>query len=194
MMIRGGMEPSSPNKPTSPESLNPYAPPKAVLTEGVPIVLDLNRHGPARLSKRFANHLIDSVGHYFLGAVVTASLAYLRDAGWSVGSFLEQLGFLGNLVFGICIAAGYYIYFETLFSITPGKWITGTRVVTTAGTKPSFGVIFKRTLCRMVPFEAFSFLGESSQGWHDRWSGTLVVDIRNPVTDKLLPSIQKLYR
>lgn len=42
------------------------------------------------------------------------------------------------------------------------------------GEKPSFSVIFKRTLCRLIPFDGFSFLG--SRGWHDSISDTYVVE------------------
>lgn len=32
-----------------------------------------------------------------------------------------------------------------------------------------------RTLCRLIPFEALSCLGEKSRGWHDRLSRTWVI-------------------
>lgn len=180
--------------PANEDTRNPYAPPKAVLTTGPQVVVSLNRYGPAKLSKRFGNYLIDHLGHLALSAIVTAGLTFLEQAGWSVSILMEQLGFFWNVLFGVVISGSYYIYFESIFGRTPGKWITGTQVVTMSGTKPSFGQIVKRTLSRMVPFEPFSFLGDNSLGWHDRWSGTMVVDIRNEMTDKLSPSLQKYYR
>ena len=45
------------------------------------------------------------------------------------------------------------------------------------GTKPRFGQVIGRTLCRFVPFEAFSFFGE--RGWHDKIPKTRVVMARD---------------
>jgi uncharacterized RDD family membrane protein YckC len=54
-----------------------------------------------------------------------------------------------------------------------GKLLFGTFVVSASGAKPAFGQIVKRTLCRYIPFEPFSFFGET--GWHDSISKTRVV-------------------
>ena len=70
------------------------------------------------------------------------------------------------------------MFFEAVFQRSPGKFLTGTKVVNESGGKPTFGQILGRSLCRFIPFEAFSFLfGDSSRvvGWHDKFSGTLVV-------------------
>lgn len=96
-----------------------------------------------------------------------------RSAVLIVLSKLSGEGLVAVLFFW----AGYYILFEWAFGRTPGKWLTGTRVVTNAGKRPRFGQIVGRTLSRYVPFEPFSFLGRSRRGWHDRWSGTRVVRV-----------------
>jgi uncharacterized RDD family membrane protein YckC len=54
-----------------------------------------------------------------------------------------------------------------------GKLLSGTVVVNEAGGKPTIGQVFARTLCRFIPFEAFSFLGK--RGWHDSIPKTHVV-------------------
>ncbi|HEX2675275.1 MAG TPA: RDD family protein, partial [Polyangiales bacterium] len=72
----------------------------------------------------------------------------------------------------------YYIFFEAVFGRTPGKMLTGTRVVTVDGGTPSFTQILGRNLARYVPFEPFSFFGDDAVGWHDSWSGTRVVKVR----------------
>lgn len=86
-------------------------------------------------------------------------------------------GALGGRLIGIATLVAYYVLFEAIFGRTPGKLITGTRVVTLDGAKPGFGQIIGRSFARLVPFEPFSFLG-SRGGWHDRWSGTRVVRVR----------------
>lgn len=57
-----------------------------------------------------------------------------------------------------------------------GKYITGTKIVMIDGTEPSFSNYMIRTLTRIIPFDALSFLGEN--GWHDKWSDTRVINIR----------------
>lgn len=75
----------------------------------------------------------------------------------------------------IGIVLSYYIFFEGLFGWTPAKLITRTKVIGKSGTKPNLNEVIGRTLLRLVPFEIFSYMGKSALGWHDRWSGTMVV-------------------
>ena len=66
--------------------------------------------------------------------------------------------------------AGYILYywaFESLTGKTIGKYITRTRIVKEDGSQPSSINILGRSLCRYIPFEAFSFLGSEGKGWHD---------------------------
>jgi hypothetical protein len=41
---------------------------------------------------------------------------------------------------------------------------------------------FIRNISRLVPFDILSFLGEN--GWHDSWSDTRVVNIKNYEAEK----------
>ncbi len=85
----------------------------------------------------------------------------------------DQLIFIGVYV-------AYYIFFEHfLGGKTLGKFITRTRVVSKDGQRPSFENIIGRSFSRVVPFEAFSFLGSKPSGWHDDWSNTIVIDERH---------------
>jgi uncharacterized RDD family membrane protein YckC/type II secretory pathway pseudopilin PulG len=68
----------------------------------------------------------------------------------------------------------YYLVFESIWQRTPAKWLTKTKVVMNDGSKPDFMHILGRTFSRIIPFESLSFLF-SPVGWHDRFSGTLVV-------------------
>lgn len=60
---------------------------------------------------------------------------------------------------GICIAFYfiYYVSFEVISGRTLGKFLTGTRVVTSRGLALSVPTAFVRTLCRFLPFEPMSF-------------------------------------
>jgi uncharacterized RDD family membrane protein YckC len=56
--------------------------------------------------------------------------------------------------------------------------ITGCKVVNEKGGRPSFGQILGRTFARLIPFEAFSFLGTTGRGLHDSVAKTFVVKCR----------------
>ncbi|MCA9066572.1 MAG: RDD family protein, partial [Planctomycetaceae bacterium] len=73
----------------------------------------------------------------------------------------------------------YYVFMEAVFQRSLGKLVTGTMVVAADGSRPSFGKILGRSFARIIPFEAFSFLGSKTPtGWHDTLSGTRVVKTR----------------
>lgn len=76
-------------------------------------------------------------------------------------------------LFWLLIVVTYYISFEALFSRTPGKFLTGTKVITNTGEIPGITTIALRTIIRFVPFDTVSFL--FPPGWHDAWSKTMVV-------------------
>jgi hypothetical protein len=84
----------------------------------------------------------------------------------------------------------YYFAFETLWQRTPGKFITGTKVLTYDGTKPAAKTIALRTMVRFVPFEPLSLLGKEAYGWHDKWSGTVVVRTKTMQQDLAEPPLQ----
>jgi uncharacterized RDD family membrane protein YckC len=81
-----------------------------------------------------------------------------------------------QFIYTICYIGIFYIMCESIWTVTPGKILTGTRLSTFAGEKPGAAHIIGRTLLRFVPLEGFSFLGSSTRGWHDSFSGTYVVE------------------
>lgn len=129
----------------------------------------------ASKSKRFANYLIDRtvvfLFVFLLGAVFTILYPYHPIFESEVSSLYDYgLSAVLNLIF--------YIAFESTLHQTPGKLITKTKVVTQYGEKPDTRAIIGRSFARLIPFEAFSFLGESLTGWHDNLSKTIVIDLR----------------
>ncbi len=116
--------------------------------------------------KRMANFSIDCL---ILINGISALIAY------SVISF-EWYGLFEYWWFiWIGIVLFYYIFFEGFFGWTPGKLVTRTKVIGKSGAKPDFGEVVGRSLLRFMPFEIFSYMGKSALGWHDRWSGTMVI-------------------
>jgi uncharacterized RDD family membrane protein YckC len=145
---------------------NPYAPPQSnVAAPAAAIDGDLI---DATNGTRFANLIIDSICRllFALAVGVACGLA---------GIDVRPMGV--SFLFGLVTIFGYYVLLEGMFGFTVGKLITGTRVVALDGSKAKFGAVVGRTLSRFVPFEPFSFLGNTA-GWHDRWSGTRVIRVR----------------
>lgn len=58
------------------------------------------------------------------------------------------------------------------------------------GKRPTFKKIIIRTLCRFVPFDLYSCLGDPSFGLHDEWSKTFF--IKKNELQKLLDEIENL--
>jgi uncharacterized RDD family membrane protein YckC len=122
----------------------------------------------ASTGKRFANLIIDSIVFYALAALAGVVLAL-------TGNVQVATGPIASNVIAFLIILIYYMVMEGATGVTIGKLITKTKVVTESGDKPSFGQIAGRSFCRLIPFEAFSFLG-GNPGWHDTITSTFVVN------------------
>lgn len=149
------------------ENFNPYAPPKSDV--------DLPDAGraivPAGKGRRLATLAIDYVLFIVLSACIGVIIALVfGEKG------VQALESVPDIVIGVLIMFAYYVFFEGIWGRTPGKFILGTIVVSESGDRPSLGQVIGRTLCRFIPFEPFSFLGE--RGWHDRIPKTLVVLVK----------------
>jgi uncharacterized RDD family membrane protein YckC len=125
----------------------------------------LKDYSMASQGKRFANYLIDRIIIFILSVIIQFLLMswelYITDR-------------LTSILITMLILVCYYITIEGSTGKSIGKMITGTRVLTDDFEKPEFGIIVKRSFCRIIPFDAFSFLG--SAGWHDTISNTIVVE------------------
>jgi uncharacterized RDD family membrane protein YckC len=130
---------------------------------------------PTTRTKRFLNLLIDTVFFYILLFAIIG-LFTLVEAG--TAESMDQANPLIVQLIGTLLFAAYYAVFEAWLGKTPGKIITKTKVVDNEGKKPGFKAIVGRSLARIIPFEAFSFLRETPIGIHDRMSQTMVIDDR----------------
>ena len=69
----------------------------------------------------------------------------------------------------------YYVAMEGILGRTVGKYLTNSSVVDADGYRPSFIQILIRSISRLIPLEALSFLAGDAVGWHDKLSKTRVV-------------------
>lgn len=112
--------------------------------------------------------IIDVICYYILMII----LAVIFDL---VGLGIDFNNTLMVYAFGLPVHFLYHSSLETVFGKTVGKMITKTRVVDEGGDKINFSEAAVRSLCRFIPFEAFTFLG-SGLGLHDRLSKTRVIN------------------
>ncbi len=127
---------------------------------------------PVKHGKRFANWLVDWI-------LITIIF-------WEYNFFLKyekivtdsDINFKAYLI-AAAIVVIYYALFEGVFKTTAGKCATNTMVVSEDGEHPNFDQIGSRAFYRVIPFDAFSFLGAEARGWHDTLSKTYVVNCVN---------------
>lgn len=117
-------------------------------------------------STRFANYIIDIIASTILTMILSLVLIPLSN----YQTLQEILNYL-VLIIGY---SGYYIFMETKYQKTIGKFITKSIVVKKDGSKPEFIDIVKRTFCRLIPFDNISFIF-TPNGFHDRLSNTTLI-------------------
>jgi uncharacterized RDD family membrane protein YckC len=158
---------------------DPYAAPTAAIDD----VHDRLSLVPASRWRRFANLLVDYIGLALLGMIL--GMAVVLVGGNPALQALNTPNPLRDMGFGIVTALLYYTPLEAFFGCTLGKLVTGTRVVDERGGAITWKQALGRTVCRFIPFEAFSVLFSSDdplRGWHDRLPRTFVV-LRRGVAD-----------
>ena len=128
--------------------------------------------------QRFVNVIIDYVARIaltFLIGIVAGTIGVLTG-NEEILIFFQNITRIQELTIGLVVLLIYYNVFEIFFGTTIGKLFTKTVVVDVYGEKPNANAILIRSLCRLIPFEVFSFFGTPCIGWHDSLSKTYVVN------------------
>lgn len=121
-------------------------------------------------------------GHFFIDIICIQ--IFITITQYLLGMLIVLVGIdnpfgltvaLISSLIGLLLFPFMYFFTEYFWQQTPGKLLTNSIVIDEYGNKPNFRQIALRSLIRIVPFEAFSCLGDFSYGWHDRWSDTFVV-------------------
>ena len=127
--------------------------------------------------QRLMNFLIDLVIQYIIWISAGTIIDIIADITKSdaLSNWIESLNPTEKAFSALVIVILYYGLTDLYFSRSLAKYFTKTVVVLKDGSKPDFKTILIRTLCRLIPFDAFSFLGNVPRGWHDSLSQTYVV-------------------
>lgn len=121
--------------------------------------------------QRLANYLIDLIFCIILVLTCKDILDNTR--------FAELFPLISQFLLPSAVVVAYYTIQESLFGLSIGKLITGTRAVGEDGSDLTPTKAFRRSMCRLIPFEQFSFLDKKQpKGWHDRIPDTKVITIR----------------
>lgn len=128
----------------------------------------------ASSGQRIANYIMDVIIQYVIYFVLIMIIAIIAGALGATSVPYWISGFSGTVLF-LVFMMSYYTLTESYLSRSFAKYITKTMVVMEDGSKPDGQTIFRRSLCRLIPFEIFSFLGSYGRGWHDTISDTYVV-------------------
>jgi uncharacterized RDD family membrane protein YckC len=132
----------------------------------------------ASSGKRLANYLLDAVGFYGFTFLLGGAMALISASSLDYLEYLEEhpaeQRIIALIIYGIYMGLLEMMLKGRSF----GKLITRTAVVTANGEPVSAGKLFLRGICRAVPFEVFSGLGTPCAPWHDKWTNTLVIDLK----------------
>lgn len=134
-------------------------------------------HVPPEARRTVSNYA--RLADWFLDLVhLVLILVPHMDMVMRVGWRWEWLGSLRDFptVFLLLSLTVYYFSQEVVFLRTIGKLHNRSFVVCERGRIVS---VLIRTVARLLPFEAFSFIG-NREGWHDRLSST-TVEVRRPL-------------
>lgn len=132
----------------------------------------------ASVGQRLANYIIDFLVFYALIFAVAFVAAALVPGAAEFFASLEDTPSIMDRIYTLISYGLYMSFVEAIFKgRSLGKLITRTAAISEEGERLTFKKAFSRGLVRMVPFDQLSALG--GRPWHDRWTGTRVIKLRN---------------
>jgi uncharacterized RDD family membrane protein YckC len=135
----------------------------------------------ANLGKRLLNWLLDNLFIYLLILITFDLIIIAGYRDWLL-QLVEDMNsnILKVYLLNAAFQTTYYTIAEGMTGSTIGKYITKTKVLTQSGEHISLKKALDRSVCRLLPFEAFSILLKNDgKAWHDSITGTQVV-LRTP--------------
>ena len=127
---------------------------------------------------RFLNYIIDLIFYIIVYTLFITAIQVIEELifdDYYITDFINSMPAIFDRI------SPYLLYFLVNFIFEKytngrsiGKIITGSKVVMIDGSEPTTKDYLIRNLCRVIPFDALTFLG--SNGWHDKISKTTVVN------------------
>ncbi len=117
---------------------------------------------------RILNFIIDTLLVFFI------SFGFYRWHSFYV--FYYHVGDIDFYIFFWVTLVIYYIIFETIFTRTPGKWLSMSKVVNLRNKRPAFWQVLVRSFTRVIIID-FLFIPFLDATLHDFVSKTKVVEI-----------------
>jgi uncharacterized RDD family membrane protein YckC len=140
----------------------------------------------ASKQKRFLNFIIDGVIKL---VIVRLAITVLNIS--EIAKEINSLDLTGRYLFWSVISLVYYGMTEVFLARSPAKYFTKTIVVMEDGSKPDIITILARTILRILPFEALTFLRGRTLGLHDKNSKTYVV-IKSKLEEQIKEHLELL--
>lgn len=117
------------------------------------------------IGTRVLNFLVDSL--------ILAFITIPSYQAWNIGVRFYHFPFLNYWAYTFIILVIYYIFFETIFQKSPGKWLSYSQVSTLDNKKPSFPQIILRSIARVF-LPGIFFIPFTDKTLHDILSNTYV--------------------
>lgn len=117
--------------------------------------------------------------NFIVDSILAALLAFGAFNWWDFYVYYYGIQYIPFYYFLAAVTFLYYLFFEAIFSRTPGKWLSLSKVVNAKGAKPSFGQIIIRCAMRIIGFVIFDsiLLSFKNKTLHDYVSKTNVIEI-----------------
>ncbi len=128
----------------------------------------------APLYLRCVSFLIDYLSIYCLATFAGVLVGYISSVQYLFFNANQFNPFFDFIIFNSTLLLFYsteYLFNGKSF----GKYLTQTRVKHKSEIQISFKTYLLRSIWRLVPIEAFSYLPGLNDNWHDKYSDTYVV-------------------
>jgi len=114
--------------------------------------------------------------NFLVDTIIIFLIAYALYKWWSFYVFYWEYTFYPFYLFFYATVFIYYAILESIWSRTPGKWSTMSKVRNTKGGKPAFYQVLLRSILRLTLIDCF-FIPFLDRPLHDALSKTRVVEV-----------------
>jgi len=153
------------------------------MQENIDLLTDMEtRVVQASHGRRFVNFLVDFIVLNIVAYILYEVLNLLAPDVYLWLNSTKGSGYFASFLTNILLFGTIMAWIEILTKgRSLGKLITNTKAVREDGNPITMGDAFARGFARLVPFEAFSALGSPCYPWHDRWTKTYVIDLKESI-------------